>query len=95
MIFEVWINLKTKMVFYSLHYTEFVVPLVQAVQQQQVIDLLQKQGGATRAGIPVQMGKQQTLIIQQQKVIGELKKGNHGAKKMRDAFQQQIDHLKH
>ncbi len=55
---------------YALSYAEFVVPLVKAVQeQQQMIDLLQKQVEAARAEIPMQIGKQQVTIE-------ELKKQN-------------------
>ena len=48
---------------YGLRYAEFVVPLVKAVQeQQQMIDLLQKQVEAARSEIPMQIGKQQLMI---------------------------------
>jgi trimeric autotransporter adhesin len=60
---------------YSLRYAEFVVPLVKAVQeQQQIIDLLQKQVEAAKAEIPVQIGKQQQQIEVLQEQNNELLK---------------------
>jgi len=48
---------------YSISYEQFVVPLVKAVQeQQQIIDLLQKEVEAVKAEIPIQIGKQQIII---------------------------------
>ena len=49
---------KNKDDYYGLRYAEFVVPLVKAVQeQQQLIEILQKQVEAAKAEIPVQIGK--------------------------------------
>jgi len=48
---------------YGLRYSDFVVPLVKAVQeQQQIIETLQKQVEAAKAEIPIQIGKQQVII---------------------------------
>ncbi|MEO6403947.1 MAG: tail fiber domain-containing protein [Ferruginibacter sp.] len=47
---------------YGLRYAEFVVPMVKAMQEQQVlIETLQKQVEATRT-MPLQIGKQQKII---------------------------------
>jgi uncharacterized coiled-coil protein SlyX len=55
---------------YGLSYSQFVVPLVKAMQEQQVIiETLQKQVEAGRAEIPKQIGEQQTIIERQQKQI--------------------------
>jgi hypothetical protein len=61
---------------YKIKYAEFVVPLVKAVQEQQtLIETLQKQVLAAKAEMPIQIGKQQVIIItNQQKQIDLLEK---------------------
>jgi uncharacterized protein YoxC len=55
-------------------YSDFVPSLVKAIQEQQsIIETLQKQVEATKAEIPMQIGKQQTLI-------NDLKKENAAIK---------------
>ena len=52
-----------KMISYGLRYAEFVVPVVKAMQEQQVIiATLQKQVEAARAEIPTEVEKQQQVI---------------------------------
>ena len=59
----------------GLRYSEFVVPLVKAMQEQQaMITTLQKQVEAAKAEIPLQTGKQQTIMQNQQKQIDLLEK---------------------
>jgi hypothetical protein len=51
------------------------VPLVKAVQEQQsIIETLQKQVEAAKAEIPMQIGKQQVIIEEQNKKIEMLMK---------------------
>ena len=60
---------------YGLRYGDFVVPLVKAVQEQQlIIETLQKQVEAAKAEIPMQLGKQQEMIEQQNTIIGQQNK---------------------
>jgi hypothetical protein len=60
---------------YTIKYAEFVVPLVKAMQEQQVIiETLQKQAEAAKTEIPVQIGKQQAIIEEQNKKIEMLLK---------------------
>jgi hypothetical protein len=60
---------------YSVSYASFVMPLVKAVQEQQVIiENLKKQVEAAKAEIPMQIGKQQTIIENQNKRIEEQNK---------------------
>jgi hypothetical protein len=59
----------------GLRYSEFVVPLVKAVQEQQaIIEKLQMQVEAAKAEIPMQTGKQQKMIEDLKKEIEGLKK---------------------
>lgn len=68
---------------------EFVMPLVKAVQEQQVIiKALQKQVEAARAELPMQIGKQQLQIEAlkkqndtSQQIINELRKRLDGLEK--------------
>ena len=54
---------KTSSQLYTLKYAEFVVPLVKAMQEQQLtIEKLQKEMIDVKAEIPTQIIKQQTLI---------------------------------
>jgi trimeric autotransporter adhesin len=63
--------------YYGLRYAEFVVPLVKAMQeQQQIIDLLQKQVEAAKAGIPIEIRKQQDFMEIQNIRIEKLEKQN-------------------
>jgi nucleoside-triphosphatase THEP1 len=60
---------------YGLRYAEFVVPVVKAMQEQQVIiATLQKQVEAARAEIPTEVGKQQQVINDLKKQIDQLQK---------------------
>jgi trimeric autotransporter adhesin len=66
---------KNKWGLYTLSYEQFVVPLVKAMQeQQQIINSLQKQVEGAKAEIPVQIGKQQAIIANQQNQIYLLEK---------------------
>jgi polyhydroxyalkanoate synthesis regulator phasin len=57
---------------YALRYADFVVPLVKAVQEQQlVIEKLTRQ--AEQSEIPSIVGKQQAIISNQQQQIDEMK----------------------
>jgi trimeric autotransporter adhesin len=65
---------QTKDGLYGLRYSDFVVPLVKAVQEQQsIIETLQKQVEATKAEIPMQIGKQQLIIEELKKQMAEMK----------------------
>ena len=56
--------------YYSLAYSQFIMPLVKSVQEQQsIIETLQKQVEAVKAEIPMQVGKQQQIIEDQNKKI--------------------------
>jgi trimeric autotransporter adhesin len=60
---------------YTIRYAEFVVPLVKAIQEQQlIIETLQKQVEAVKAEIPMQVGKQQSLIDELKNQLTEMKK---------------------
>lgn len=73
--FSGYVTPKNQWDLYKVRYAEFVVPLVKAVQeQQQIIELLQKQVEAAKAESLIQTGKQQTLIQNQQKQIDLLEK---------------------
>ncbi len=55
---------------YSIAYGQFVPSLVRAVQeQQQIIEMLQKQVEVAKAEIPVQIGKKLSIIEEQNKKI--------------------------
>ncbi|MEO6407044.1 MAG: tail fiber domain-containing protein [Ferruginibacter sp.] len=60
---------------YGLRYAEFVVPLVKAVQEQQlIIERLTRQVEASSAtAIPEIVGKQELLLIKQQEELNDLK----------------------
>jgi len=61
--------------FYGLRYADFVVPLVKAIQEQQtIIEQLRKQVEAVKAEIPMQIGKQQRMIIDLKKLNVELER---------------------
>jgi trimeric autotransporter adhesin len=79
--FSGYVTPKNQWDLYKIRYAEFVVPLVKAVQeQQQIIDLLQKQVQANKAEMPVQIAKQQ-------KLIEELQKTNEGLIKRLEAIE--------
>jgi hypothetical protein len=70
---------------YGLRYSEFVVPLVKAVQEQQVIIAnLQKLIDAARTEIPMEIEKQQ-------QTINDLKKTNSDQKKLIDDLLKRIE----
>ncbi|HEV8081939.1 MAG TPA: tail fiber domain-containing protein [Chitinophagaceae bacterium] len=74
---------------YGLRYAEFVVPLVKAVQEQQVnIERLTRQIEiASSAKMPA-------TVVSEQQIIEELKKENETQKSFNNDLQKQIDQLK-
>jgi hypothetical protein len=69
---------------YGLRYAEFVVPLVKAMQEQQlIIDSLRMQVEAVKAEIPMEIGKQQKLII-------DLKNQNEDLQKRMAALEKKV-----